>query len=210
MRITKTFDNASLRTVNGGYIELDCNNKTHCFHNASVVSVNNGSISIEVDWKPKKGELIKVVGCNIDCYVIFNYINSGRSNSSNILYTYGSINKDFISIGYFKLDDDAWACDYHVQLLPVTPEEQQVFDDFCKSQGKIWNKEKLQWEKYRWKPVKDEWYYFIEHSYSDTVGRHRWANDPMDNRYYDNYNCFQTKEEALKIEKTLKEFLKSL
>ena len=138
MKITKTFENATLRTVNNGYIELDYNGKTNCFHNASVISVNNGNISIEINWEPKKGELIKAVGCRIDCYVIFNY------KSKDILYTYGGINMNFASIGYFKFDDDPWAYDYNIQLLPVTSEELQAFDDFCKSQGKIWNKEKLQ------------------------------------------------------------------
>ena len=131
MKITKTFENATLRTVNNGYIELDYNGKTDCFHNASVISVNNGNISIEINWEPKKGELIKAVGCNIDCYVIFNY------KFENILYTYGGINMDFASIGYFKFDDDPWAYDYNIQLLPVTLAEQQAFDDFCKSQGKL-------------------------------------------------------------------------
>lgn len=191
MKITKTFENATLRTVNNGYIELDYNGKTHCFNNASVVSVNNGSISVEVDWKLERGELIKAVGSNIDCYVIFNY------KSTDILYTYGSINMDFAPIGYFKFDGDPWACDYTMQLFPVTPEEQQAFDDFCKSKGKIWNKEKLQWEKYRWKPSYNDRYYFIELFPLDaSIKTHRWTNDEIDNGYYKKNNCFKTKEEA--------------
>ena len=208
MKITKTFENATLRTVNHGYIELNYNGKTDCFHNASVISVNNGMITIEVDWEPKKGELIKVVGCNIDCYVIFNYINSGRSNSSNILYTYGSINKDFISIGYFKLDDDTWACDYHVQLLPVTPEEQQAFDDFCKSQGKIWNKEKLQWEKYKWRPKPNECYWCVA-SWGEVIYRPYLATR-ADQDLLQLGNAFPTKEQAQKVAEKVTQFFKSL
>lgn len=111
---------------------------------------------------------------------------------------------------YSNLGDDSWGISRNTEIYPVTPEEQQAFDDFCKSKGKIWNKEKLQWEKYKWKPITSEWYYFVDHSYTDAVGRHRWANDHMDNRYYDNYNCFQTKEEAFEAAKKLKEFFESL
>ena len=71
MKITKTFENATLRTVNSGYIELDYNSKTQCFHNASVISINNGIITMEVDWEPKEGELVKITGNYIDAYSIF-------------------------------------------------------------------------------------------------------------------------------------------
>lgn len=197
----KTFKNATLRTVNNGYIELDYNGKTHCFHNASIISVNNGSISIEIDWKPEKGELIKAVGCHIDCYVIFNY------KSKDILYTYGGINMDFASIGYFKFDSDPWACNHTIQLFPVTLEEQQTFDDFCKSQGKIWNKEKLQWEKYQWKPVEDQVYYTI---FGDgLVYKCIWNLSKVARDRYALGNCFKTAEEAEAKLKQIKEILKS-
>ena len=203
MRITKIFDNASLRTVNEGYIELDCNNKTHCFHNASVISVNNGIITIEVDWKPEKGELIKLSG-GIDCYVVFNYIFNA---SQNILYTYGNINVDFASHKYFKLCHDQWIFNDTVQLSPVTPEEQQAFDDFCKSQGKIWNKEKLQWEEYIWMPKKDEKYYYI-----NTIGEVAHTNNTLslDQLRIEFGNCFQTIEKAEIAAEKFKEFFKSL
>lgn len=201
MKTTKTFENATLRTVNNGYIELDYNGTTHCFNNASVISVNNGSISIEVDWEPKNGELVKAIGCNIDCYIIFQYMDYA------FLYTYGGKG---LRGSYISWTSDTWAYNRDLEILPVTPKEQQAFDDFCKSQGKIWNKEKLQWEKYRWKPIIAEWYYFVDHSYPGAVGRHRWANDRIDNRYYDNYNCFQTEEKALEAVEKLKDFFKSL
>lgn len=204
MKITKTFKNATLRTVNNGYIELDHNGKTHCFNNASVVSVNNGSISIEVDWKPEKGELIKAVGSNIDCYVIFKY----KYKSTDILYTYGGVNTNFASFEYFKFDDDLWTCNHAMQLFPVTPEEQQAFDDFCKSQGKIWNKEKLQWEKYMWKPSYNDRYYFIDLFPLDvSIKTHQWKNDRIDNGYYQKNNCFKTEEQAEAKLKQIKQIL---
>lgn len=203
MKITKIFENATLRTVNNGYIELDYNGKTDCFHNASVISINNGIITMEVDWEPKEGELVKITGNHIDAYSIFHA--HDKPNGLIVVYGHKRINNDDHSFCQYN-----WFEGNQTEIHPVTPEEQQAFDDFCKSQGKIWNKEKLQWEKYRWKPITSEWYYFVDHSYPDAVGRHRWANDHMDNRYYDNYNCFQTKEEAFEAAKKLKEFFKSL
>jgi hypothetical protein len=203
MKITKTFENATLRTVNNGYIELDYNDNTDCFYNASVISVNNGVITIEVDWEPKEGELVKITGNCIDAYSIFR--SHDKSADTIVVYGYKRINRDNHEFGR-----SYWSPGSQTEIHPVTPAEQQAFDDFCKSQGKIWNKEKLQWEKYRWKPITGEWYYFVDHSYPDAVSRHRWAIDTIDNRYYDNYNCFQTKEEALEAVKKLKEFFKSL
>lgn len=198
MKITKIFENATLRTVNNGYIELDYNGKTHCFNNASVVSVNNGSISIEVDWAPERGELVKVLHTGINCYVIFNKINTVT------LLTFGS--KD-ISGPYYKLDNDSWALNRNTEFHPVTPEEQQAFDDFCKSQGKIWNKEKLQWEKYMWIPEKDEKYYYI-----NTIGEVAHTNNTisLDQLRIEFGNCFQTIEKAEIAAKKVKEFFKSL
>lgn len=199
MKTTKTFENATLRTVNNGYIELDYNGKTHCFNNASVISVNNGSISIEVDWEPKEGELIKVLHTGINCYVIFNKVNAVT------LLTFGS--KD-ISGPYYKLDNDSWALNRKTEFHPVTPEEQQAFDDFCKSQGKIWNKEKLQWEKYRWKPKPGEQYWYVA-SWGEVKYR-CYIDAPIDQDLLQLGNAFQTKEQAEAALEKLKELFKSL
>lgn len=200
MKITKTFENATLRTVNNGYIELDYNGKTHCFNNASVVSINNGTIIIESEWTPKRGELIKLTGCNTDCYCIY------RQGEPNYIYDYG-YKKISDSTLHTEIDDSSW-CTVNVIVSPVTPEEQKEFNDFCKSQGKIWNKEKLQWEKYKWQPKQCEKYYYI-----DTLGEVSCTTnntlqlDPARIKYG---NCFPTKEQAQKAAKKLKEFFKLL
>lgn len=201
MKTTKTFENATLRTVNNGYIELDYNGTTHCFNDASVISVNNGSISIEVDWKPKRGELIKAIGCGIDAYAIF------ESKGVHSITVFGS--KDILS-PWFKLSSHIWAISDALELHPVTPEEQQAFDDFCKSQGKIWNKEKLQWEKYKWKPTENTKYFHILIAGGTAlVDHYLWKNDEVDRNYYELGNCFKTREEAeAKLEQIKKLLLK--
>lgn len=202
MKINKTFENAALRTINAGYVELDYKGQTQCFYNASVVSVNDGNITIEFDWKPQKGELIKAIGCHIDCYVIFSY------QSAELLYTYGSVNEKLTSIGYFCLKSVSWMYDHNVQLFPVTPEEQQAFDDFCRSQGKIWNKEKLQWEKYKWKPNHNEKYYYLS-----SLGEVKWTINnvlSVDSPRIKYGNCFPTKEQAQIAAEEIKKLLNSL
>ena len=199
MKITKTFENATLRTVNNGYIELDYNGKTHCFHNASVISVNNGSISIEVDWKPEKGELIKITGNCTDSYTIFDSIDEC------LMRTFGY--KRITGTSY-KLHNDFWFMGSETKISPVTPEEQQVFDDFCKSKCKIWNKEKLQWEKYKWSPKLHECYWYVT-SWGEVMYRH-YTSSKFDQELLQLNNTFQTKEQAETASEKVKELFKSL
>lgn len=199
MKITKTFENATLRTVNNGYIELDYNGKTDCFHNASVISVNNGIITIKVDWKPEKGELIKITGNCTDSYTIFDSINEC------LMRTFGY--KRITGTSY-KLHNDSWLMGSKTKISPVTPEEQQAFDDFCKSQGKIWNKEKLQWEKYGWSPKPNECYWYVT-SWGEVMYRHYIATN-VDQGLLQLGNAFPTKEQAQKVAEKLKELFKSL
>ena len=199
MKITKTFENATLRTVNNGYIELDYNGKTHCFNNASVVSVNNGTIIIETEWEPEEGELVKITGNCIDAYSIFRSYD--KSVDAIVVYGQKRINSDS-----HAFCQSYWFPGSQTEIHPVTPEEQQAFDDFCKSKGKIWNKEKLQWEKYIWMPKKDEKYYYI-----NTIGEVAHTNNTLslDQLRIEFGNCFQTKEEAEAKFKQIKEILNS-
>lgn len=198
MKTIKTFENATLRTVNNGYIELDYNGKTDCFHNASVISVNNGSISIEVDWKPERGELIKITGNCTDSYSIFD------SREERVMRTFGY--KRITGTGN-KLQNDFWFIGSATKISPVTPEEQQAFDDFCKSKGKIWNKEKLQWENYRWKPNFKDTYYFI--FTTGEICKDSWDDLIVDYDRYKFGNCFQTLAKAEAKLKQIKQILNS-
>lgn len=182
------FENASLVSVtNGSVVIKSKNNIKHTFPNASVISVNNGIIIIETEWEPKKGELIKLEGYGTDCYAIF------KLSKDSILFDYGyklfNGNKIINSICGWRIK--------YVTISPVTPEEQKEFDDFCKSQGKIWNKEKLQWEEYKWKPAYKEQFFMIT---TDSSGVYIintvWNNCIADQVLYDYGNCFKTREEA--------------
>lgn len=187
MKTTKTFKDAALRTVNHGYIELDCNGKIHCFNDASIISINKGIITIETDWKPERGELIKITGSRINSYSIFDSI------EERVMRIFGYKRINGIDN---KLQNDFWFIGATTKISPVTLEEQQAFDDFCKSQGKIWNKEKLQWENYRWMPMYNDMYYCINMAPTPFVRSHVWSGNIIDYEYYKENNCFKTPEEA--------------
>ena len=200
MKTQTQFKNASLvSVVNGSIVVKDSTEREHTFTNASVVSVNNGTIIIESEWEPKKGELVKITGCNYDSYSLFEK----------------SINGSICTFGFISLDGTAhrlgagiWPKAGTVDISPVTSEEQKEFDDFCKSKGMIWNKETLQWERYRWEPKVGEMYYYI-----DTLGKVSCTrnNSPkLDQVRIKCGNCFQTKKQAQEASKKLKEFFKSL
>ncbi len=199
-----TFKNASLVSVaNGSIVIKDSTGKEHIFVKASVVSVNNGTIIIESEWTPKRGELVKFrCGWCDTKYAIFKEIVGDR------FWMYCS------SID--KLTELPWDlnCPKYVSIVgsftlsPVTSEEQKEFDDFCKSQGKIWNKETLQWEKYKWIPKENEVYYIIYGN--GEIDHFHYKRSEFQDRYIDFGNCFPTKERAQKVAEEVKKLLKSL
>ena len=205
MKTQTVFQNSSLvSVVNGSIVVKDSTGREHTFTNASIVSVNNGTIIIESKWNPKKGELIKYRWAGDIRYGIFKEM----SENNNKLWTYGC---SIESLSEFPNESDCPKFRYYndiVNLSPVTPEEQKQFDDFCKSKGKIWNKETLQWENYRRKPKYDEVYYTIHLFPLDSpVKRHRWIGDNIDKGFYQTNNCFKTKEEAEAKLKQIKKLL---
>jgi hypothetical protein len=202
MKTQTKFENASLvSVVNGSIVVKSAAGIEHTFTNASIVSVNNGTIIIRSEWRPKNGELVKAIGCNIDSYIIF------QCMDNMFLYTHGFKGLCNTFVNFLPV---TWIYNEQLEILPVTPEEQKEFDDLCKSQGKIWNKETLQWEKYKWKPELGATYYYVDLEFSDSVGRHCYTNACIDQCNYEHYNCFQTKKQAQEAAKKVKELLKSL
>lgn len=193
MKTQTQFKNASLvSVVNGSIVVKNSTGRAHTFTNASVVSVNNGTIIIESEWKPKRGELVKISTTDNGIrYAIFKEILGSK------FWMYCS---SFDKLTCLPLDYNMhkWygMCSIS-NISPVTPEEQKEFDDFCKSKGKIWNKETLQWEKYRWKPKQGEKYFTIVVGGSNSrVSQYVWEFDNIDTHVYETGNCFKTRKEA--------------
>ena len=200
MKTQTQFKNASLvSVVNGTIVVKDATEREHTFINASVVSVNNGTIIIESEWKPKRGELAKVTNTYIDAYCIIDKIVDGQ------LYVFGWKKIDF---DQHYLKSDLWLTGLQTNISPVTPEEQKEFDDFCKSQGKTWNKETLQWEKYKWEPEIGEKYWYIGTLGMVSCTTYNIFSPDSERIAYG--NCFQTKKQAEKAAEKVKELLKSL
>ena len=203
MKTQIKFPNSSLvSVVNGSIVVKSAAGIEHTFTNASVVSVNNGTIIIESKWEPKRGELVKVTGTCIDAYCIIDRIN----DSSFPVFGWKKIDFDGHCFKY-----DFWLTNSQTKISPVTPEEQKEFDDFCKSRGKLWNKETLQWEKYQWKPQKGESYFYVLTSMSGVRVCHAlWGDCTSDYHLYDTHNCFRTEKQAEKAVEKVKELFKSL
>lgn len=193
MKTQVKFVNSSLvSVVNSSIVVKDSTGEEHTFTNASVVSVNNGTIILETEWKPKRGELVKNICEGGIRYGIFKEITGNNYK----LWTYGC------SMGSLSEFPDEFDCpkfrfyNAALNLSPVTLEEQKEFDDFCKSQGKIWNKEILQWEKYKWEPKRGEQYYYIDTMGAISYTTYNTASlDPLRIKFG---NCFPTREQAQK------------
>jgi hypothetical protein len=204
MKTQIKFPNSSLVSViNGSIVVKDSTGGEHTFTNASVISVNNGTIIIESEWKPKNGELVK-----------FNYLGARygifKEIAGDKFWTYGSSFETLSEIPWDYDQSKFRYCRDVLNISPVTPEEQKEFDDFCKSQGKLWNKETLQWEKYKWMPRFGDTYYYIDMGIKGSIGTYTYENDSTDQYNYECGNCFPTKEQAQKAAEKVKELLKSL
>ena len=204
MKTQSQFKNASLvSVVNGTIVVKSAAGIEHTFTNASVVSVNDGTIIIESKWEPKRGELVKISTTDNGIrYAIFKEILGSK------FWMYCS---SFDKLTCVPLDHNLhkWYSMYSISnISPVTPEEQKEFDDFCKSQGKVWNKETLQWEKYKWEPKRGEKYWYVA-SWGDVWWRHFMDSD-VDQGILQLGNTFPTKEQAQEALEQVKELFKSL
>lgn len=186
------FKNASLvSAVNGTITIKDSTEKERTFTNASIISVNKGTIIIESKWEPKRGELIKYISKDNIKYSIFTYM------YDNKFWTYGCPIETLSEFpnGFNRLKSQY--CKNIHSISPVTPEEQKEFDDFCKSHGRIWNKEKLEWEKYKWKPTDGEIFFTVVTDYLGIYIKYTvWTNCETDQLAYNYGNCFKTQKEA--------------
>lgn len=87
----------------------------------------------------------------------------------------------------------------------ATEEEKQLLFDKMKEQGLQWNAEKKRVEKIRWRAENGERYYrIINFSYIESI---REYFEVWNNRDYELYNYFRTREQAKEAAKRVKETL---
>ena len=88
----------------------------------------------------------------------------------------------------------------------ATEEEKQFLFDKMKEQGLRWNAEEKRVEKIRWRAKRYEDYYYV-HMYLTVVNTIETCNS-FDNKLWDNFNYFRTKEQAAEAARLLKETLR--
>ena len=173
-----------------------------------LVKTENGQIIVNYDLKnifnPKDGDfLVDMLGnvfiCKI-CDVINPYHGCycGEYEDYTICVT--------VSSNWVAKEGCRYATESEKQDRYATESEKQEFLEKLKEAGYTWNAEKKCLEEYVWKPKRDEEYFFIGIDLKI-----------YSNHYYDTYidyllipigNYFQTKEQAEKKAKELREVLK--
>lgn len=194
----RIFENASVVSIVDGNITLKCDNKLIHHSNVSLVSVFDNTVVLECpDFK--KGDLI-AVNLTPDNYTGL-YIYEELTDYQNIFMVHGGINNYVTDVrtDYFNLE-----------LLPqdtirlASKEEHELFDEYCKKQGKIFNFKTNTWEEHKWKPKNGDKFYMVT-SFGKTDLYIYDENNQFKKSVVEIGNCFRTKEEA---EKKAKEYLK--
>ena len=90
----------------------------------------------------------------------------------------------------------------------ATPEEIKEFDEFLKSKGYYFDKEKLELKKLRWRAKYGEQYWVIDSAGIVTIGRVE-NYTPMDDEFYNSYMYFKTANDARKAREQIRELLKN-
>lgn len=165
--------------------------------------IKDGSVIIEKGEKDEAQEFK-------DGDVLVLVVNGKRCNA----FIYKSTDKRGFHYYYVGLDvcnqisisespSNRWS---NNDLSYSTEEEKQLLFDKMKEQGLKWNAEEKRVEKIRWRAKKDGDYYFIDvdltvKSLDDTYST-------FDNKLWDAFNYFRTKEQAEEAVKCVRETLR--
>lgn len=180
-----TFNNSSIVSVNSGTIVLNVSGKTRTFVDAKLVSAIDGEIVLDLpEASFKKGSYITFL-MERDSERTFIL-----SKHTDVITYYHVSTKKFSSLAY----NDFWFKD-DTKFRNATPEEIQELNDQLAAEGKRWNPDTMQIEKLRWKPNKNDIYYYIS-SVGWFITSETWDNWTYDIEHYEMGNCFKTKEEA--------------
>lgn len=182
-----TFNNSSIVSVNSGTIVLNVSGKIRTFVDAKLVSVIDGEIVLDLpEASFKKGSYITFL-MKRDSERTFIL-----SKHTDVRIYYHVSTKKFSSLAY----NDFWFKDCN-KFRNATPEEIQELNDQLEAEGKRWNPDTMQIEKFRWKPLRGEnYFYIVLTAVNIEISSFVCHNDSVDQRAYETHNCFKTKEEA--------------
>lgn len=88
----------------------------------------------------------------------------------------------------------------------ATPSEVERFHELLHKHGKDWDAEKKQLVDWKWKPKRNERYWFV--SSSGRIKDYGWTDSPADEAGFDFGNCFRTREEAEAMAEKVRKLLK--
>lgn len=195
-----TFKQAFVKTINNGHIELESKGKTYSMDNCSVDSIVDGNITIKYNCPFKDGDYV-----NVWDFLHSEYKTCIFKSFDGDLHYYISEPFHGDKLRY----DDAWMqCHFWLNdVFSATPADIARFNSKLKDEGKVWNPETKQAEKYRWKPEDGQIYYYVAMEATTHISYHTWRNDDIDNFHYQVKNCFKTEEEAKAVAKKIKKLL---
>ena len=174
-------------------VELQCGD-TIAIPEGCKAIVKDGSVVFEKEEKAevqefKDGDVL----CSIynDTALIFKDVSKCARGYFNTYYN----NKGF--------DDKCW---YSESFRLATEEEKSEFFDKMKEQGLLWNAEEKRVENIRWRAKRHETYYSVHMCLSmvNTIETYK----SFDNKLWDNFNYFRTKEQAEEAAKRVRETLR--
>lgn len=191
------FRNASLVTVNQGYIELLSNNILHKFENASIVSIVDGSIVIDVNCPFKEGEFLNVTvpGVGIRTVILKDFKDNYTKINVYATETNSSVAIN-VAWGINSLSDCSLAPMSDIIRLQAS----------MRAKGFEWYPETKQVLDYsNWKPKNEECFYYV-----NSIGEvKRFTNKGYCAKQLCNIgNCFKFKEQALTYAEGFKDMLK--
>lgn len=178
-----TFNNSSIVSVNSGTIVLNVSGKTRTFVDAKLVSAIDGNIVLDLPYAPPTNGAYRTIHLTQGIQRTF------ISNTSNAYWTTYYVTQYSAGIKF----TGTWGIEDICRN--ATPEEIQELNDQLKAAGKCWNPDTMQIEKLRWKPNKNDIYYYIS-SVGWFITNETWYNWIYDIEHYEMGNCFKTKEEA--------------
>ena len=178
-----TFNNSSIVSVNSGTIVLNVSGKTRTFVDAKLVSAVDGKIVLDLPYAPPTNGAYRTIHLTQGIQRTF------ISNTSNTYWTTYYVTQYSAGIKF----TGTWGIEDICRN--ATPEEIQELNDQLEAEGKRWNPDTMQIEKLRWKPNKNDIYYYIS-SVGWFITNETWYNWTHDIEHYEMGNCFKTKEEA--------------
>ena len=184
-------------------VELQCGD-TITIPEGCKATIRNGSVVFEKEEKLQEFKDGDVLTSLFDNKVVFIFKKDELKQKDNRNGYYVCHTADYVIDVSTK--DSSFFCGHKEDVRLATEKEKQFLFDKMKEQGLKWNAEEKRVEKIRWRAKKGEYYYWIDvnlviRNINDTYSS-------FDNKIWDAFNYFRTKEQAEEAVRLVKETLR--